>query len=127
MKPSDKTIAIVDDHEEVCELASRQLGKLGYKVHTFTDPRVFLEAMTDQGLTVDALMIDVAMPDVSGFDILEALEVRGLKPATVIVMTAAVEYQLQAEGFMRGATAVVAKPFDWPHIKHLLSTALGLG
>lgn len=121
-----KKIAVVDDHHDLLEIATMRLTKYGYHVTTFADPRLFLDAVLEQGFAPDALLLDVAMPQLSGFDVLRILEERGAKPPTVIVMTAISDQDVHLESFLKGATAVIEKPADWLHVRKLLETALGL-
>jgi signal transduction histidine kinase/CheY-like chemotaxis protein len=72
--PSGKTIIYLDDEEALVFLVTRILERHGYKVLGFTEPRRALAELARNPQRIDALISDLAMPGMTGFDV-----VRGSK------------------------------------------------
>jgi signal transduction histidine kinase/CheY-like chemotaxis protein len=75
----------VDDEEALVLLTGRFLRKLGYRVTGFTDPHEALRAFAAQPNDFDAVITDIMMPSMSGFDLVR--EVRQRRPDVPIVVT----------------------------------------
>jgi len=59
-------ILLVDDEEALVHLTARILGRLGYRVTSFTDPAQAVEAFSERPGTFDAVVSDVSMHGMSG-------------------------------------------------------------
>jgi two-component system response regulator ChvI len=82
-----KSILIVDDEPDICEVLKRSLDGNGYRISTFTDPVLALEHFKLVPDGYDVLITDVRMPQLSGFEL--ARSIKSLNADTrVIVMTA---------------------------------------
>ncbi len=82
-----RTVLVVDDEPDLLEIVKMHLEEAGYTVLTAVGGRPGLQAA--KSAKPDLIILDIAMPDLSGFEVLEAL--RGLpdffkKP--VIMLTA---------------------------------------
>lgn len=64
-------------------------------LHAFTDPRAAIEAIIEH--QPDLLLLDIEMPELSGFEVLE--RIRGLAHPQVIFITAHNEYAVRAFEF----------------------------
>ncbi|MGE4201063.1 MAG: response regulator [Vulcanimicrobiota bacterium] len=82
-------ILIIDDEEAVCNVLVRQLSRAGLShVTTCSDPTRALDVFAD--LEPDLVILDINMPGVSGFEILDALreqDAERLIAVPVIVLT----------------------------------------
>jgi len=66
----------------------------------------------------DIILLDVIMPDMSGFDILIELKKSDkTKSIPVIFITGLSEKEKEREGFAIGAADYILKPFDAAHVK----------
>jgi FixJ family two-component response regulator len=74
-------IAVVDDEPRFCSALARLLKTHGFDVETFTRGNDFLAAFTSRA--PDCVLLDLHMPEISGFEILERLAGRHL-PVLVI-------------------------------------------
>ena len=63
----------VDDEETLVILTARILGKLGYRVSSFTDSREALQAFEASPGDFDAVVTDIDMPGMNGFELVRAL------------------------------------------------------
>jgi diguanylate cyclase (GGDEF)-like protein/PAS domain S-box-containing protein len=103
-------ILIVDDQPVNVELLEFLLNSTGYKaVSSTTNPRVVAD--WHEKNRYDLIILDLQMPGMNGFDVMEAL--KPLEPDAwlpVLVVTAQPDHKLRA--FEAGARDFVSKPFD---------------
>jgi DNA-binding LytR/AlgR family response regulator len=116
MKP---LIAIALDDEPIAlELLSDYAARLPFVqlAATFTDP---FEAMAFlKNKAVDLLFLDIQMPDLTGFQFLQALQIQ---PPAVIFTTAFRQYAL--EGFNLDAVDYLLKPYDFQRFTKAVNKA----
>ena len=111
-------ILIVDDEPANVALLEDMLAEAGYtRVRAISDSRTALD--TCSTFEPDLVLLDLMMPHVDGFTILDALRAT---PAElflpVIVLTADVNEQTKRRALRAGATDFLLKPFD--HLEVLL-------
>jgi CheY-like chemotaxis protein len=100
------TIMLVDDDDPSREMIAYMLRDAGYIVQPFANPVAALHHMVQA--TPDLLVLDYAMPQMSGRDVLHMLPQVGLTALPVLVLSASpYAHASLAEGAMR----VVTKPF----------------
>ncbi len=106
---SKASILVVDDEQEIREGLELLLGSEGY--------RVFLAENAQQGLAaldrepVDLLLLDVALPDRNGLDLLR--EIRSKDPALpIILITAYGSIDMARQAFKAGALDYITKPWS---------------
>ena len=83
-----RTVLVVDDEPGIRELLCRRLIKAGYKTRRAAEPveasRIFLEEQ------IDAVILDLRMPELSGFNLLEWLRtepVERMQTVPVFILT----------------------------------------
>jgi putative two-component system response regulator len=105
-------ILIIDDEPFNVVLLEGILADSGYThVKSITDSRLALETQTT--FQPDLVLLDLMMPHVDGFAILEALRSeRGEISLPVIVLTADVNEKTKIRCLRAGATDFLLKPFD---------------
>lgn len=108
-------ILIVDDQEANISLLTELLGEAGYASVTATsDPREVcaLHRQNDY----DLILLDLQMPDMDGFQVMEALKTnKDDAYLPVLVITAQPGHKLRA--LQAGAKDFISKPFDVIEIK----------
>lgn len=122
-------ILAIDDEEANVMLLRSVLQREGYTdVHCLTDPTEALAAYID--LQPDIVLLDLMMPEIDGFQLLEAFG-RHDKPdefRPVLVLTADTTIQARRKALALGAKDFVSKPFDvievGLRISNLLETRL---
>jgi len=111
---SDKAcpvILAVDDATELLALMAKALGA-EYEVITAGDAGTAIEKAFGEPRP-DLILLDVDMPDISGFEVCRALKDEVLTAAIpVIFLTGKTEAQAQVEGFELGAVDYVTKPIN---------------
>jgi DNA-binding response OmpR family regulator len=101
-------LLLVEDDDVLRGILEIFLAEHGFDVHTAVDGEEALELIISDGLRPAVIVLDLCMPHLNGWDLLEVLD-RDRRLATVprIVLTAVAE-----PGVATGArTAVLPKPF----------------
>ena len=105
-----KTIFIVDDSITNLSVAEDALQK-HYRVLTLSSAQKMFTLLNS--VTPDLILLDVAMPEVSGFDALKQLKTSDLyAKIPVIFLTALHDSHNEALGFELGAVDFITKPFS---------------
>ena len=109
---SNATVMMVDDEPMMTDVIEAYLEEAGYHSFiTINDPTLALDALRAQrpGL----LLLDLMMPGLSGFEILEQMRTDDeLRYIPVIVLTAASNAATKLRALELGATEFLAKPVD---------------
>ncbi|MDH4051228.1 MAG: response regulator, partial [Rubrivivax sp.] len=108
----DAKVMMVDDEPLMTELLQAHLEEEGYSNFVVcNDPRHALAILRRERPGV--LLLDLMMPEVSGFELLEALRTdRDLRYTPVIVLTAAAGADSKLRALQLGATDFLSKPVD---------------
>ncbi len=108
MTVPQKRVLIADDDPEVRRLLSSVLGRRELVIDAAADGRQALDLLKENVYTV--VLLDLLMPNVDGFAVLEALS-SAVSPPVVLVITAADRSTLQQLD-PRKVHGIVRKPFD---------------
>lgn len=114
-------VSVVDDDESVRESLPGLLHELGFAVEAFASAEAFLES----GLVDDTrcLILDVAMPGMSGLDLqLELVRRRHVVP--IVFITAQYDRNLRMRVIERGAVECLFKPFGETALFEAVTTAI---
>lgn len=107
MSPRSR-IFVVEDDRDVRELIRTRLTEAGFDVHAARDGADALARLAT--INPDAMVLDINMPEVDGFSVLEALKVRGsLFP--VLALTARHASDDVRRAICLGAKDYLTKPF----------------
>jgi FixJ family two-component response regulator len=117
-------VAVVDDDESVRESLPDLLGELGFAASAFSSAEAFLSS-DDIGQT-RCVVLDVAMPGMSGLDLQRELQRRRHK-IPIIFITAQKDEAIRARALEQGAVRVLLKPFSDTSLLEALNTALRAG
>ena len=104
-------ILVVDDDEGNREILARRLRRQGYRVEVAAGGRRALEAL---GTTaVDLVLLDVMMPDMDGYAVLQRLKADArLRDIPVLMISALDEIASVVRCIELGAEDYLSKPFD---------------
>jgi CheY-like chemotaxis protein len=120
-----RRILAIDDEEANLLLLRSLLQREGYtSIHCLSDPGAALE--TFASLSPDLVLLDLMMPGIDGFQLLEALK-RHSRPddfLPVLVLTADTTLQARRRALALGANDFVAKPFDLVEVALRISNLL---
>ena len=113
-----KIVLVVDDDTDIRELIAWKLSQAGFGTLTEADGAAGLAAASGAspsawGVRPDLVVLDWAMPEMSGIDVCHALRA---DPATagipVILLTAKAQESQIDQGFAAGADDYIVKPFS---------------
>ncbi|TCD16125.1 response regulator transcription factor [Oricola cellulosilytica] len=102
-------LLIVEDAEDVADAIAESLSRLGHacdRAGTLADARQFLAVQP-----FDLMVLDINLPDGSGFDLLREIRVRG-ETLAVIMLTARLGVDDRVDALDAGADDYLVKPFD---------------
>ncbi len=121
-----RRVLVVDDEPVNVQVVLAQLGRAGYEVATALDGPTALE-MLAQGLKPDAVLLDVMMPRMDGYEVCTRLRDRFPRHALPVVMlTARNQVDDLVQGLAAGANDYVTKPFTGQELLARLRTHLAL-
>jgi sigma-B regulation protein RsbU (phosphoserine phosphatase) len=104
-------VLIVDDVEMNRDLLARRVRRLGHEVLLAEDGLQALAVLRAQ--PVDVLLLDIMMPNMNGFEVLETMAVdERLRQVPVIMISAVDEKESIARCIALGADDYLPKPFD---------------
>ncbi len=104
-------VLVVDDEPDIVALVAYHLVKAGYRVSTATSgPDAITQARGDRP---SLIVLDLMLPGMSGFDVLEQLRGDdGTRDVAVLMLTARKEEPDRIRGLSLGADDYLTKPFS---------------
>lgn len=104
-------IYIVEDDESIREIESIALKNSNYIVSAFENAKEFYKKLDE--LVPDLILLDVMLPDESGYDIVRKLRKRPVTQDIPIIMVTAKTTEMDMiKGFDGGADDYIKKPFS---------------
>lgn len=116
-------ILVVDDEPDTLGLIKLTLQTAGYQVQTTTGGREALRLVREEPF--DVVILDIMMPDVSGFDVMRELNNDPTPPPPVIFLTARSGEEDQEIGMSLGVTHYLLKPITRGGLLDAINQALG--
>ena len=114
-------VSIVDDDESVRESLPDLIGEFGFAAQVFSSAEEFLESRyVDQ---TGCLILDVAMPGMSGLELQQVLERQG-RDIPIVFITAHGNAASRARAISQGAAGYLLKPFSAADLLDALNGAL---
>ena len=114
-------IAVLDDEPQLRKALRRLLVVHGFAVVTFERGADVLSALAAHPM--DCLLLDLRMPEMSGFEVMEGLRARGIS-TPVIVLTAHGEADTGEQLLAMGAASYLTKPVDETALLSAIAEAL---
>jgi signal transduction histidine kinase/CheY-like chemotaxis protein len=114
--PHHGIVLVIDDDPSVRELMQRSLGKDGFRVEVAADGRAGLELA--KRLKPAVITLDVMMPSMDGWAVLNALKADPATAEIPVVMLTIVDDKNM--GFALGAADYFTKPIDWQRLGAVL-------
>jgi FixJ family two-component response regulator len=114
-------VAVVDDDESVRESLPDLLREFGFAAHSFSSAEEFLTS--DSLVRTGCLLLDIAMPGMTGFDLQRELKLRG-HSIPIIFISAQKDEVVRRRAFQQGAVEFLFKPFSDTALLQALNTAL---
>ena len=114
-------LSVVDDDEMLRESLPDLLGELGFAARAFSSGQEFLSS--DDVHEARCLILDFAMPGMSGLDLQRELKRRG-QAIPIIFITAQKDENVRIQAFRQGAVKVLYKPFSDSDLLDAVDAAL---
>jgi signal transduction histidine kinase/FixJ family two-component response regulator len=117
----EAVVLVVDDEPGVVQLCQRLLERAGFHVLAISQAIEGLEVLEREH--VDLLLVDIRMPDVNGFQVIDQAR-RHQPDLAVVLMTGYGTVETAIEALRRGADGLVLKPFAGAELVQSVDRAL---
>ncbi len=104
-----RRVLLVDDDPEICRFLAMLLEIEGYQPVTASGAQEALDACSAS--QPEAILVDIAMPDVDGLELCTLLRRRGVS-CPILVISARPGHELTRKALEAGADEFIRKPFD---------------
>jgi two-component system response regulator HydG len=115
------SILIVDDDADLRRALGDRLRHWGHQVVAAADGEAALQEVAQRAF--DLILLDLAMPRLSGLEVLEELRAREVD-GDVVVLTAHGSVEKAVEAIKRGAEDFLAKPADFELLRKIIERSL---
>jgi PAS domain S-box-containing protein len=114
-------VFVVDDEERMCKSLRSILERRGFDVETATSGESALQTMANKDF--DLFLLDVFIPDVDGFRLMENIFAR-CPNAPVVMMSGDASVDSALKALKRGAYDLLKKPFEPEHLEKTIENAI---
>ena len=112
-----KKILIADDDPSVLGYLKHRIELEGYEAATAETGKEAVDLAVNDAW--DAMLLDLGLPDMSGFEVLESIK-KVNRSLPIIVVTGSHEEQEARRAFEMGAWDYITKPIDFDYLKNTL-------
>lgn len=113
-------ILIIDDNEEITEVISFYCERKNIECNVANDGKEGLETMRSND-EFDLILLDLAMPDFTGIDVLKSLKNDGLlESKNIVIMTASSDQNMLKEISKSGVKGILRKPCSLDELTELM-------
>lgn len=130
MNGDEKRVLVIDDNEQDADMTARCLRRAGiYRIELARDGIEGLDMLLHRGLWMalppepfDLVLLDVKMPRLSGFEVLEQIRATpGLQPPPIVMWTSSSLADDRAQAHALGASDYRVKPIDFGEFRQALA------
>ena len=122
----ERHIVVADDEAHIGRIIKLKMEQGPFRVSLAFDGQEAVDIL-EQSDRVDAVVLDVMMPRMSGLDVLEKIRAdERMKDVPCIILTAAGEEEYEREARKNGATAFLTKPFSPKKLYALIAQLTGV-
>jgi DNA-binding response OmpR family regulator len=123
---TERHIVVADDEAHIGRIIKLKMEQGPFRVSLAFDGQEAVDIL-EQSDRVDAVVLDVMMPRMSGLDVLEKIRAdERMKDVPCIILTAAGEEEYELEARRNGATAFLTKPISPKKIYALIAKLTGV-
>ena len=121
-----REVLIVDDSPDLRGMLAFTLGDLGFSVRQAKNGSDALDELADHA--PDCVVLDLMMPDIDGFKVLEAMRTHQLAPdARVVILSSKDDEKTLVRGYELKADEFFMKPVDPDVVAHKISALIEAG
>jgi DNA-binding response OmpR family regulator len=122
----ERHVLVADDEAHIGRIIKIKMEQGPFRVSLAFDGQEAVDIL-DQEDRVDAVVLDLMMPRLSGLDVLERIRSSDkLKEIPCIILTAAGQEDYEREARKSGATAFLTKPFSPKKLYALIANLTGV-
>lgn len=116
-------ILLIDDNQQITKMLTTFLDLKGHECINVNDGKSGLSILNEQSF--DVVLLDLAMPEFSGYDVIDTLEKEGkLKDHKIIVFTASSISNEELDKLVqRGVHSYLLKPTDLEELLEKITEA----
>src|SRR3989338_936756 len=114
-------IFLIEDDELIVSMLTRTLKKEGYEVHSETQTHDVVNEI--KSWSPDVVLLDIALPERSGIEILQDIKGKGLN-THVVMLTADDTAETAVKAMKLGATDYLTKPFNTDELKIIINNII---
>jgi two-component system cell cycle sensor histidine kinase/response regulator CckA len=117
------TALVVDDEENVRNMAAQMLDMLGYKVISANDGIQGMEIFKSRHQEIDLILLDLTMPRMNGYELFR--EIRKIKPDAATILMSGYNEESAAEDLQgKARSGFLHKPFDFTDLRNKLRATI---
>ena len=114
----------IEDDQGIFKLIEATLRPLPVTIHHASTGLEALDMIPH--LHPDIIVLDIALPDIQGWDVLHKIKEMSIDQPDVVVLSARVEPGRSNKNFENQVGSVMSKPFIPAELRHTVSELLGL-
>jgi two-component system C4-dicarboxylate transport response regulator DctD len=119
----NETVFIIDDHEKVRKSFRQMLELEAFQVKAFASAQEFLNSAKADSCKACVVVTDIKMPDISGLELLDAIQLIDAD-IPVVLVTGHADINIAIDGMKRGAYDFIEKPVQPAHIIDVVRKAM---
>ncbi len=114
METEKKKILIVDDDTFLLDMYALKFSQNNFEVHTADGGAPAIEKL-EKGLNPDVILMDIIMPEIDGFEMLEKINAKKLSPNSIKIILSNKSQQSDIDrGAILGASGYIVKANSTP-------------
>lgn len=118
-------ILIIDDSPDTVAIVKAVLNKSGYEAHAADSGRMALALLRGQRVQPDVAILDIQLPDLSGYELCEELQAHpDWSMIPVVFLTGSEEKENRLRAFQLGAVGFLTKPVISDHLLEQVNKAI---
>ncbi len=126
MERAKSRILVTDDNEMNREILKDILSD-SYEIVEAENGRQAVSIIERAGTTLDLVLLDIVMPELDGFEVLEYMKARGwIKKLPVIIISAEAAPSYINRAYELGVTDFITRPFDTFVVQHRVNNTMVL-